>query len=250
MVRDSNKDEAYFSARVAFVDKVIEEDMAVVESFPRLEGRASKSYSLCSACLKSVISRYSRGDSIESIRASVMRWIEAKEMQTRVLNSLPPELNRVRAMYEALTLAPIYDALTMMAFAKALQFSDSDMRRMIAAIGHAGEDAVLDLAATECGDVGRPIASQCKFPTPYAPLQEVWQASPESQEKLLVAYSKRWKQKIKAIYWSNSLKGAEGAYFGYWCFDIAFAAMVFNIDDTALRSSPYYPADLVAFARA
>ena len=48
---------------------------------------------------------------------------------------------------------------------------------------------------------------------------------------------------------SNSLKGAEGAYFGYWCFDIALAVMLLDIPDAALKKSAYYPADLVDAAQ-
>ncbi|MBD9354554.1 DUF1911 domain-containing protein [Methylomonas sp. EbA] len=50
---------------------------------------------------------------------------------------------------------------------------------------------------------------------------------------------------MKPIYWHDSHEGAEGAYFGYWCFEAALVAMLFDIDDTAIAANPHYPADLV-----
>ncbi|AVS76955.1 hypothetical protein C8234_02010, partial [Paracidovorax avenae] len=88
-----------------------------------------------------------------------------------------------------------------------------------------------------------------KFPKVYDPLLEVWRCDPAERPAKLLAFSKVWKKKIKPIYWSDSLNGADGAYFGYWCFDVALAAIALDIPDDALRDNPYYPKDLVDAAR-
>ena len=106
----------------------------------------------------------------------------------------------------------------------------------------------MDEAARALGDVNRPVASECAFPRVY-PLLEVWRAAANLREARLREYAASWKKKISPIYWSNSLKGAEGAYFGYWCFDIALAVMLLDISDAALRKSAYYPTDWVDAAR-
>ena len=108
---------------------------------------------------------------------------------------------------------------------------------------------LMDVAARALGDVNRPVASECAFPRVYAPLLEVWRSAADLREARLREYAASWKKKISPIYWSNSLKGAEGAYFGYWCFDIALAVMLLDIPDAALRKSAYYPADWVDAAR-
>jgi len=153
-------------------------------------------------------------------------------------------------MYQRVTLDTVYDALTMMAFAKAMHFNPEEMKRLINAIGHPGEDALIDEAARALGDTKRPVAEFCKFPKVYDPLLEVWRCDPSERPAKLLAFSKVWKKKIKPIYWSDSLNGAEGAYFGYWCFDVALAAIALNIEDSSLRENPYYPGDLVDAARA
>ena len=137
----------------------------------------------------------------------------------------------------------------MMAFSVALHFTPEETRRLLAAIGHAGKDALMDAAARALSDVNRPVASECAFPRVYAPLLEVWHSAADQREARLREYAASWKKKISPIYWSNSLKGAEGAYFGYWCFDIALAVMLLDIPDAALRKSAYYPADLVDATR-
>ena len=115
---------------------------------------------------------------------------------------------------------------------------------------HAVSDTLrIPLAARALGDAGRPVAAVCKYPKVYAPLLDVWRSAPEHRPDTLLAFAKQWKRKIKPIYWSQTLEGAEGAYFGYWCFDLALAAIVLNIPDEALRDNPYYPADLVDAAR-
>ncbi|WP_234385133.1 PoNe immunity protein domain-containing protein, partial [Paracidovorax avenae] len=116
----------------------------------------------------------------------------------------------------------------MMAFAKALHFNAAEMKRLIDAIGHPGEDALIDEGARALGDAQRPIAETCKFPKVYDPLLEVWCCDPAERPAKLLAFSKVWKKKIKPIYWSDSLNGADGAYFGYWCFDVALAAIALN----------------------
>ena len=97
--------------------------------------------------------------------------------------------------------------------------------------------------------MNRPVAGECAFPRVYAPLLEVSRSAADLREARLRECSASWKKKISPIYWSNSLKGAEGAYFGYWCFDIALAVMPLDIPDAALRKSAYYPTDLVDAAQ-
>ena len=175
--------------------------------------------------------------------------MQTKEIQQRVIANTPAEFKKICEQYTRVTLDTVYDALTMMAFSVALRFTPEETHRLLSAIGHAGKDALIDEAARALGDVNRPVASECAFPRVYAPLLEVWRSAADQREARLREYAASWKKKISPIYWSNSLKGAEGAYFGYWRFDIALAVMLLDIPDAALRKSAYYPADLVDATR-
>ena len=204
---------------------------------------------LSNDALANCIYRFSRSDKIEDIRNNVLLWIQVKEIQKRVIANTLTEFKKTCVLYQSIMLDIIYDALTMMAFSVALHFTPEETRRLLDAIGHAGKDALMDEAARALGDVNRPVASECAFPRVYAPLLEVWHSAADQREARLREYAASWKKKISPIYWSNSLKGAEGAYFGYWCFDIALAAILLDIPDAALRKSAYYPAELVDAAR-
>ena len=245
MIRDKHKDKAYFDKYISLRDAAIAKRLADVETFPNIEGRVDRAYTLVHDALISCIYRFSRGDSLEDIRPHVLLWIQAKEIQQRVIENTPTEFKKACEQYTKVTLDTVYDALTMMAFSVALRFSPEETHRLLNAIGHAGKDALIDEAARALGDVNRPMAEECAFPNVYAPLLEVWRSAPEQREALLQKYISSWKKKISPIYWSNNLKGADGAYFGYWCFDIALVVILLNIPDAGLRKNQYYPTDLV-----
>ncbi|AVS64769.1 hypothetical protein C8245_02830 [Paracidovorax avenae] len=249
-MRDTQKTADYFADNISFSTKAMLKRMQDTEQFPNVDGRPGRAHSLLQYALQIVILRYSAGEEIQAIKESALHWIEARELQQRVLAAVPPTQKDVKAMYERVTLDTVYDALTMMAFGKALHFNASEMKRLINAIGHPGEDALIDEGARALGDAQRPVAEACKFPKVYDPLLEVWRCDPSERPAKLLAFSKVWKKKIKPIYWSDSLNGEDGAYFGYWCFDVALAAIALDIPDEALRDNPYYPKDLVDAARA
>ena len=247
--RDENKDAAYFDELAEFDQGVIDRDMARVDSFDRPEGRFGMAHNLSKKSLELCIIKYGRGDDLPTIRPSVWQWVKAQEIHARVMAAASPDHRKVKEMYEKVTLDTVYNALTIMAFAKALKFKPDELKRVIHAIGHAGEDALIDEAARALGDVGRRVAGTCLYPKVYDPLLEVWRCDPSVRPAKLLAFAKVWKKKIKPIYWSDSLNEAEGAYFGYWCFDVALAAIALEIPDEALRDNPCYPKDLVDAAR-
>ena len=252
-LRDPNRDAAYFSQQIAFVQRAIDKNLRIAYAFEPLEGRASKAHSLCRDCLQVLVMRYGRGDDLDSLKPAVMQWVLAREIFARAIASLPPDAQRLRAMWTKLGLADVYDGLTVMAFALALRLPQSDLTAVVAAVGHPGEDALLDWGARALSGSPAGVSTgsimQLAYPKPYTGLLAVWQAPADARAAALADCAKVWKQKMRAIYWANSLKGAEGAYFGHWCFDLALAAIALNIDAAALRDNPCYPVDLVGHAK-
>ncbi len=248
-MRDQNKDQAYFNQWIDFTQESITKNFGAVENFPRIEGRSSKASRICKDAFELCVMRYGRGDAIGDLRKSVWQWVEARELAVRMFSQLPPDLKDVRLMYEKLTLDGVYNGLTMMAFARALKFDQEEMKRLIDAVGHSGQDALIDEAARALVEEQRIAANACMYPKVYEPLLDVWRSPTPEQPAKLLAFSKVWKKKIKPIYWSDNLSGAEGAYFGYWCFDIALAAIALKLPDEPLRGNAYYPGDLVDAAR-
>jgi hypothetical protein len=195
------------------------------------------------------IMRYSQGDAVSSIQDSVGQIVEMLELKHATLESVVLEKD-VRQMYERLDLGTLYESLTLLAFVVSLRFPEKNVDHALNLIGHSGEDALLDYVAHALGDESRSIAPKCKFPNIYAPLVEIIVSPAEQRADQLVKYVEGWYKRMKPIYWYDNHKGAEGAYFGYWCFEAALVAMLFDIDDAALAGHPNYPIDLVRHFRA
>ena len=155
MIRDKNKDVVYFDKYIGLIDAAIEKRLADVEIFPNIEGRIGRAFTLVNDAFISCIYRFSRGDRLEEMRGSILLWIQAKEIQKRVMANSPIEFKKTCDLYARITLDTVYDALTMMAFSVALHFTPEETRRLLDAIGHAGKDALMDEAARALGNVNR-----------------------------------------------------------------------------------------------
>ena len=154
MIRDNNKDKAYFDEHIALNDTAIAKRLDV-ETFPNVKGRVGRAYTLVHDAFIGCIYRFSRGDSLEDIRQHVFLWMQTKEIQQRVIANTPAEFKKICEQYTRVTLDTVYDALTMMAFSAALRFTPEETHRLLSAIGHAGKDALMDEAARALGNVNR-----------------------------------------------------------------------------------------------
>lgn len=246
MTRDKLKASDYFDSSIDFYLNWIREDKN--SNISSGEGRALNVFELPSKAFKVCVYRYSRGDSISDINDSVANMIELLGFKRSTLANVV--LNKdVRRMYERLDLGTLYEYLTLLAFMVSLRLPAKDVLQVLEMVGHAGEDAILDRVAHEFGDNTREIAGQSKFPKVYDPLLEVITSPAEQRPAKLKKYVDGWYKRIKPIYWHNNHQGAEGAYFGYWCFEAALVAMLFNVSDVTLQNHPNYPADMVAHYR-
>ncbi len=73
----------------------------------------------------------------------------------------------------------------------------------------------------------------------------------EKAEAHLLQYIKRWyKTSMKGLPWHNAhLEANQAGYYGYWSFEAGAVAFLQDLDDHALRDFPYYPKDMVDWAR-
>ncbi|MDD0976098.1 PoNi-like cognate immunity protein [Pseudomonas fontis] len=85
---------------------------------------------------------------------------------------------------------------------------------------------------------------------PYAELQAALATSGDEQHQLMGRYLKHWYRNMKGCYWHERDKRPDAGFFGYWAFEAAMVTVLWNIDDTVYRDLPYYPKDLVDYARA
>lgn len=247
-MRDTIRNPEYFNEVVDFYQKWVREDIDGIKGIARPDGKAMSANGLCEKSIRVAALRYSRGDAIATMRDTTLQMAEMLKLRREVLASVtlePP----VRTMYERLDLGTLYENLTCLAFMTALRFSLPERLQALGWIGHAGEDALLDRVAVLMGENGRKVAAQSKYPPVYDSLVAVVDADAGARKAMLEKYVGGWYKRMKPIYWHNSHKGAEGAYFGYWCFEAALVSMLLEIDDDGLRGHPNYPADLVEHYR-
>ncbi|OFN89724.1 PoNe immunity protein domain-containing protein [Neisseria sp. HMSC064E01] len=74
----------------------------------------------------------------------------------------------------------------------------------------------------------------------------------EKQLESLSAYLKDWYREMVGmsdLEYQTHLDPEQNGYCGYWAFEVAAIVYLDDLDDTELRKSPYYPKDMVDWAR-
>ncbi|MGY2293342.1 PoNe immunity protein domain-containing protein [Pseudomonas sp. SDO528_S397] len=84
----------------------------------------------------------------------------------------------------------------------------------------------------------------------YTPLiQAIYADDQQEASHLLKTYCQQWYAAFKQSAWHDShLQGDDGNYFGYWAFEAAAIAFLYEIDDQKINHF-IYPKDLVEYAR-
>lgn len=94
----------------------------------------------------------------------------------------------------------------------------------------------------------RPKGAEYTRGMPYCRLHKVFSAIPDERPVLMAEYLDGWYQaSCREIYYDSH---KEGAFHGYWAWEAAAITWLYEIDDTVYRNKPFYPADIVDYARA
>lgn len=80
-------------------------------------------------------------------------------------------------------------------------------------------------------------------------VRAIYASSQNEASELLKNYCKDWYSEFEQAPWHDShLQGDEGNYVGYWAFEAAAVAFLYDIDDSQVDSM-VYPKDLTEYAR-
>ncbi|AOY02198.1 hypothetical protein BJP62_04310 [Jeongeupia sp. USM3] len=117
----------------------------------------------------------------------------------------------------------------------------------------AGEDVLYEDFLT-FGLADRFAADELFHFKAYTDLHDALYAEEEGKaqaESHLLQYVKRWyKTSMKGLPWHDAhLEPNQAGYFGYWCFEAGAAVLLQGLDDSQLREFPYYPKDMVDWAK-
>ena len=246
-MRDTIQSKDYFDKGIAFKQKTIERHKSTLNDLPSDSGKASGLFSLCERSVMLCTQRYSRGDTLTDMEPSIRQMLQLFQLRSQTLPSLDLE-SKEREMWNNLTLSKLYDDLTCLAFAVCLRYSADTYHKLLQFIGHPGEDGLLDRIAVQIGEHQRPVAPGAKFTQEYSALVGVIDAFAEARPTLLKSYVENWYKKYmrgSALYGTHKSE----AYVGYWCFEAALVAMLWDIDDSAFADHQHYPVDLVRHYR-
>ena len=84
---------------------------------------------------------------------------------------------------------------------------------------------------------------------PYGRLLPFFEQLDEALPDLLVPYIKTQYEEFLRLSPKQQKKGGQWLGSSYWALEVAALSVLYGWDDSALRSSPHYPANLVDFAR-
>jgi hypothetical protein len=142
-----------------------------------------------------------------------------------------------------------YNALWLSSVARCIGVAPELMDRLIGIVAAAGgADPVLGVLL----EVDPERDTVC-HKRPFQNLATAASAPPDRAVSALNRYVHAWQKNISFIWWAPALQAVQGdrfeAYFGYWAWEAAGLVVARGLDDSALRSSPYYPVDLVDVQR-
>jgi len=96
---------------------------------------------------------------------------------------------------------------------------------------------------------GRPIPDTATRHLPYRKLFKVFDATPDKRPALMATYLDEWYHASRREPYVDQHGEGDIAFYGYWSWEAAATSVVLGIDDTCYRDMPFYPKDLVDFAR-
>lgn len=81
-----------------------------------------------------------------------------------------------------------------------------------------------------------------RFPSVYVGIENVLAAQEKQEkEKALLSYLSGWYGRNKESAWYGTLNSANDVYYGYWSFESAAMAVIYELDQKYLAQNEYFP---------
>lgn len=202
------------------------------------------------AYLKSLILQYTGGESIDALHAGLEKLIHHYELYQRAI-AIEESLSCISPLPLDDWPDAFEEAMQVISMCILLHRTDL-LARFVALIdqaGYAGQDTLYE-------DLLRPLLPNRQdvdewYHDVYTSLiRAIYADSKQEASQLLKQYCEQWYPAFEQAPWHDShLDGEDGSYVGYWAFEAAAIAFLYNIDDSKIDHM-VYPKDLVAYARA
>ena len=204
-------------------------------------------WGIASARLRSFIANYSGGRPASDLVANfptVLGAIESAVLTHPKYRTEPLHLDELDAYAYAmwlLSLAKLLRLDHLVPRVAALFDVDGEDNR--------GQDALYETLLDKLGIPRRPAAKCYQQLKAHPLLLEATQVDPSKRAKLVEQFLDKWYPAMKACYWHGTHTKVPQNFFGYWAFEAGLVTYLWDIDDTSYRDMPFYPKDLVAYAR-
>ncbi len=250
-MRDSRFDKDYFSASINFKVHALAEDMETAKTpFSANPGyRPQYIFELFIQHYEMLYQRYCRGDDLNDLKSflpevvRVWEWAYAEEV--KVFSAEDMILRK--GFDKNLNLYIV--SLWLISFALCLEVDDALFARMVAVADHGGYNPGKDLLFERLVASrlpGRKAASALLCPKPYEKLYYSVDGG-ERRIPWMNEFIQGWYPALKKAYWHGRHTRPEAGYFGYWCFEAAAVAKLFNYAPGAYSESEYFPKDLAQY---
>lgn len=197
-----------------------------------------------------LVNGYSGGHDIGELAAFYERAVESWESYAHY-NQAYNDSDKREAPWAhfALAGADYHYALAMVCFGILLGKQDL-LARLAPLIDYRNEkrDALVERLLSCCLNGRDAAASICRRNLPYSNALQVFSAQPSERPVAMASYLAQWYQASRReAYYDRHKTGYQ--FVGYWSWEAAAITLVLDIDDSSFRHLPYYPKDIVDFAR-
>lgn len=249
-IRDSRMLDGYFDESINFKVKTIQEDIEISKT-PGVDPVYDAQYvfNIFIEHYEMLFQRYSRGDDLNDLKASlpevvrVWEWAYAEEIKVFSAEDMVSRagFDQNRDIYIV--------SLWLISFALCLDVDDALFARMVAVADHGGYNQGKDLLferLVASRIQGRKAAVTLLYPKPYEKLYYSIEGG-ERRIEWINGFIQGWYPALKKAYWHERHTRPEAGYFGYWCFEAAAVAKLFNYTPGAYSESEYFPKDLAQY---
>ena len=194
-----------------------------------------------------MVLNYSEGESIGQVAATLPNVINALE------NCVLPNAKYETRLFFLEEKDSYAWFLALLTFAKLLHH-DQYVSRIVGVLDVAykdnrGKDQLYEALIKKLGLPSVETKNSLSSFTCSALLFDVTQAGSNNRPKLMQKFLKKWYSAMKGVVWYNTHKKNPTAFRGYWCWEAALVTYLWDIDDASYRDMPYYPKDLIDWAR-
>lgn len=230
----------HFSNRILSRTNHIKEYETELQDFDDLSGPY---YTLYTDHLKLLTSKYSAGYNIQELKdnaAQAINWLIKNLEHPKHDRFYLDELEDYLKLLQLLSFGVLFN-LDKVIIKKLVNLFEADDQK--------AEDALLDkLVLLILPDRKQGIKLQ--HPKAYQPLFDAINAAKEEQPKLMQKFLKGWYKSMRKCGWYDiHLSPGKYNFNGYWCWEAAMVTLLYDMDDSSYRDMPFYPKDMVDYAR-